>query len=138
MAEYETLVHAIIELDPYILKSTLLPGTRAEKVSNLWHRMKQWYADRRPHNQLQTLAWEMIKKDATSPAKLKANAAECRGLIPFDAALAKELHNGDPHRLIVAHIMNHLEEISVLATYVPYQAERTTQTCKRLALLYTT
>ena len=40
--------------------------------------------------------------------------------------------------LIVAHLMNHLEEISVLVTYVPYQAERTTQTCKRFALLYTT
>ena len=46
-------------------------------------------------------------------------------------------HNGDPHRLIVAHLMNHLEEISVLVTYVPYQSERTTQTCKRFALLYT-
>jgi hypothetical protein len=38
---------------------------------------------------------------------------------------------------MVAHLMNHLEEISVLVTYVPYQAERTTQTCKRFALLYT-
>jgi hypothetical protein len=33
--------------------------------------------------------------------------------------------------------MNHLEEISVLVTSVPYQAEKTTQTCKRFALLYT-
>ena len=88
LAEYETLVHAIIELDHYILKSILLPGTRAEKVSNLWHRMQQWYADHRPHNQLQTLTWDMIKKDAASPAKLKAKAAECRGLIRFGAALA--------------------------------------------------
>jgi len=87
--------------------------------------MKQWYADHRPHNQLQTLTWEMIKKDATSPAKLKAKAAECRASIPFGAALAKEFHNGDPHRFIVAHLMNHLDEISVLVTYVPYQAERT-------------
>ena len=67
---------------------SLLPRTRADKVSNRWRRMKQWYADHRPHNQLQTLNWEMIKKDATNPAKLKANAAECRGLIPFGAALA--------------------------------------------------
>ena len=66
----------------------LLPRTRAEKVSNLWHQMQQWYADHRPHNQLQTLTWEMIKKDATSPASLRANSAECRGLIPFGAALA--------------------------------------------------
>jgi len=116
---------------------SLLPRTRADKVSNLWRRMKQWYADHRPHNQLQTLTWEMIKKDATNPAKLRAKAAECRGLIPFGAALAEEFHNGDPHRLIVAHLMNHLEEISVLVTSVPYQAERTTQTCKRFALLYT-
>ena len=116
---------------------SLLPGTRADKVPNLWRRMQQWYADHRPHSQLQTLTWEMIKKDATSPAKLRAKAAECRGLIPFGAALAKEFHNGDPHRLIVAHLMNHLEEISVLVTYVPYQAEMTTQTCKRFALLYT-
>ena len=42
-----------------------------EKVSNLWHPMKQWYVDHRPHSQLQTLTWEMIKKDATSPAKLR-------------------------------------------------------------------
>jgi hypothetical protein len=67
---------------------SLLPGTRADKVSNLWRRMKQWYADHRPHSQLQTLTWEMIKKDATSPAKLRAKAAECRGLVPFGAALA--------------------------------------------------
>ena len=51
--------------------------------------------------------------------------------------LAKEFHNGDPHRLIEAHLMNHLEDISALVTSVPYQAERTTQTCKRFALLYT-
>ena len=94
----------------------LLPGTRVEKVSNLWHRMKQWYADHRPHNQLQTLTWEMIKKDATNPAKLKAKAAECRGLIPFGAPLAKEFqwgpsstHGGTPHEppggdLCVGHI----------------------------------
>ena len=67
---------------------SLLPGTRADKVSNLWRRMKQWYAYHRPHNQLQTLAWEMIKNDATNPAKLRAKAAECRGLIPFGVALA--------------------------------------------------
>jgi hypothetical protein len=36
----------------------------------------------------------MIKKDATSPVKLKAKAGECRALIPFGAALAKEFHNG--------------------------------------------
>ena len=51
--------------------------------------------------------------------------------------MAKEFHTGEPHRLIVAHLMNYLEEISVLVTYVPYQAERTAQTCKRFALLYT-
>jgi hypothetical protein len=79
----------------------------------------------------------MTKKDATSPAKLRTKAGECRALIPFGAALAKELENGDPHRCAVAHLMNHLEEISVLVTYVPYQAERTAQTCKRFALLYT-
>jgi len=71
-----------------ILRLFFLPETRADKVSNLWHRMKQWYADHRPHNQLQTLTWAMIKKDATNPAKLRAKAAECRGLIPFGAALA--------------------------------------------------
>ena len=65
-------------------------------------------ASNEAHSQLQTLTWEMIKKDATSPAKLRAKAAECRGLIPFGVALAK-FHNGDPHRLIVAHLMNHLD-----------------------------
>jgi hypothetical protein len=67
---------------------SLLPGTRADKVSDLWRRLKHWYAYHRPHNQLQTLTWEMIKKDATSPAKLKAKAAECRDLIHFADALA--------------------------------------------------
>ena len=51
----------------------------------------------------------------------RQNAADCRGLIPFGAAVTKEFHNGDPHRLTVAHPMNHLEEISVLVTSVPYQ-----------------
>ena len=50
--------------------------------------MRQWYADHRPHSQLQTLTWEMIKQDATSPAKRRAKAAECRGWIPFGVALA--------------------------------------------------
>lgn len=115
----------------------LLPGTRAEKVASLWGRIKEWYRVHRPHSQLQTLTWEMIKKDATTPAKLRAKAGECRVLIPFGAALAKEFDNGDPHRRTVAHLMHHLEEISVLVTSVPYQAGRTAQTCKRFALLYT-
>jgi hypothetical protein len=115
----------------------LLPGTRAEKVANLWGRMKRWYGDHRPHSQLQALTWEMIKNDSTSPAKLRAKAAECRALIPFGAALAREFDNGDPHRRTVAHLMGHLQEISVLVTSVPYQAERAAQTCKRFALLYT-
>ena len=67
---------------------SLLPRTRADKASNRWRPLKQWYADHMPHSQLQTLTWEMIKKDATSPAKLKAKAAECRDLIHFADALA--------------------------------------------------
>ena len=69
---------------------------------------------------------------------LRAKAAERRGLIPFGVALAKEFQNGGPHQPIVAHLKNQLEEISVLATSAPYQAERTAQTCKGSALLYTT
>ena len=81
----------------------LLPGTRAERVSDLWHRMQQWHVVHRPHSQLQTLTWDMIKKDAMSPAKLRAKAGECRALIPFGAALAKEFDNGGPHRCTIAH-----------------------------------
>ena len=98
--------------------------------------MNQWYVVHRPNSQLQTLTREMIKKDATSPAKLRAKAGECRALIPF-GVLWPKFDNADPHRCTVAHLMNHLDEISVLVTAVPYQAERAAQTCKRFALLYT-
>ena len=72
------------------------------------------------------------------PCQAQGKGCRVQRLDPFWCCFGQwENHNGDPHRLIVAHFMNHLEEISVLVTYVPYQAERTAQTCKRFALLYT-
>ena len=72
------------------------------------------------------------------PCQAQGKGCRVQRLDPFWCCLGQwESHNGDPHRLIVAHFVNHLEEISVLVTYVPYQAERTAQTCKRFALLYT-
>ena len=54
----------------------ILPGNnKAERLSSLWKRLKEFYKRVRPASVLDNLTEEMIRRDGP---KLKANGAECQ------------------------------------------------------------
>ena len=59
-----------------------LPGNNVkERVKTLFHRIQSYYKTEGVENRLPTLTVLMIRKKASSSPKLRANAAEARGLI---------------------------------------------------------
>ena len=114
----------------------LLPGAnRKERVNSLWQRVRAFYKEFRPPSELQALTPEMVKAPG-QPAKLRAKAAQCRYLLPFGAALAKEFSGGSEHRATVSNLMQYLLEVTVCISTEPYDASRASAACRKFCLLY--
>ena len=69
-----------------------LPGrSRKEQVSVLWIEVQHFYTTYKVCDKLQhTLVETMIRKDQSSPPKLRGKAAEIRALVPFGVQLAEK------------------------------------------------
>ena len=70
-----------------------LPGrSRKEQVSVLWIEVQHFYTTYKVCDKLQhTLVETMIRKDQSSPPKLRGKAAEIRALVPFGVQLAEHI-----------------------------------------------
>ena len=83
----------------------LLPGTRAERVSDLWHRMKQWYVVHRPHSQLQTLTLGDDQEGCHHPGEAQGKGWRVQSLDPFWCCFGQRvrqwgsasMHSRTPH-----------------------------------------
>jgi hypothetical protein len=113
----------------------LLGANRKERVNSLWQRARAFYREVRPPSELQALTPEMVKAPG-QPAKLRAKAAQCRYLLPFGAALAKEFSGGSEHRATVSNLMQYLLEVTMCMSTEPYDASRAATACRRFCLLY--
>lgn len=68
-----------------------LPGNNVkERVKSLFHRIQSYYKTEGVENKLPTLTVLMIRKKASSSPKLRAKAAEARGLITFAKQICDE------------------------------------------------
>ena len=65
-------------------------NTRKERINDLWGRIQALYPNYPGGSRLDNLTEKMLSLDKPSP-KLKAYAAECRGLVPIMSTLASQL-----------------------------------------------
>ena len=67
-----------------------LPGrSRTERVSVLWGEVQHFYKTYKVCDKLGNLVETMIRKNQSSPPKLRGKAAEIRALVPFGVQLAE-------------------------------------------------
>ena len=72
-----------------------LPGrSRKERVSALWGEVQGFYKTYNVCDKLSNLVETMIRKDQSSPPKLRGKAAEVRALVPFGEQLADKYLSG--------------------------------------------
>ena len=80
----------------YLVQSNLLDGnTYNEKVKSLFRLIQDYYRRDSVENKLPTLTLLMIRKKSTQSPKLRAKAAEARGLVTFGHEIAQALLNSD-------------------------------------------
>jgi len=114
----------------------LLPGdTRKQRVAALWAKMRAFYKVAKPPSRLNALTETMIKLPG-KPARLRSKAGGCKYLIPFGAALAKELSQGGKHRATVYNPMRNLHEVALCVPTMPYDAPRAAAAGRHFCLLF--
>ena len=120
----------------------ILPGNnKAERLSSLWKRLKEFYKRVRPASVLDNLTEEMIRRDgASKKPKLKAKGAERRYLIPFGVELANFLAEQKPTVYMrtvkdLFVLMNKLQQ-RVSCTDMPFDPTDAGQDCRRFCTLY--
>ena len=113
-----------------------LPGnTQAEKVSNLWFRIKAWYKKTKPSTQFQGLTLEMLKLPGKGP-RLRGKAAETRHLVPFALELAREFRGQSYHANLVYEVLEHLASIYTFLDMQPFPATSAAQECNDLCVKF--
>ena len=85
-------------------------STTAKRVSSLFIKMQDYYKQEQVQDQLKNLTESMLRKKASSSPKLRAKAAETRGLIKFAAQQATlTFHGNDPVEQAAKYAAIHLE-----------------------------
>jgi hypothetical protein len=113
-----------------------MPGaSKKEKVLSLWGRIRSFYKECAPASQLQTLTPEMLQM-AGRPPKLRAKAAECRYLLPFGAALAKQFAGESPHCSTVYQLFQNLLTLATLLPQETWDAAKAKAACQSFCRLY--
>ena len=114
----------------------LLPqATMAERVAELWNRIRAYYAHARPSSTLDNLTLQMIRQPK-KPPKLRCKAAECRNLVDFAANLADEFSGGSEHRRTVACLLQLLQQIVRKAKADTYDPDGLAVDSKKFSCLY--
>ena len=67
----------------------------AERVEDLWLKLKAHYKAFATPNQIQTLTPPMLRKDG-QPPKLRTKGADTRHIVPFGLACAQAMHAASP------------------------------------------
>ena len=74
-----------------VLLSKEFPGTTHKaRVGAMWQHIQGWYKDKAVENRLDNLYPTMLQAKASVPPKLRAKAAQARGLVPYASHAAAE------------------------------------------------
>ena len=78
-----------------LLLSRTFPGsTHKARVGAMWQHTQGWYKDCGVQNRLDNLYPTMLQGKTSIPPKLRAKAAQARGLVPYAAFAAEECFRG--------------------------------------------
>ena len=89
----------------------MVGNSRKERLNDLWQRIQALYRDYPDASKLDNLTENMLSLDKPSP-KLKAYAAECRGLVPIMATLASQILDDSDPASVEATVLHCTMELS--------------------------
>ena len=117
-----------------------LPGrNRPEKIKNLWGYIEAGYIRNPCASRLDDLTDQMLNLRGAGAPKLKAHAAECRGLVPVAREIAAHLLGdaADPRDQSVREATFELARCyDALSHTAPDPQQTLADTCKRFCALY--
>ena len=94
----------------YLNSTSCVGRTKANRLTNLWQKMKEYYKERKPPFRVNAITQDMVTRH-NKHLKFKAKGAETRHLVPFGLMLADELRAASPgyrHMKMVYGVINHL------------------------------
>ena len=123
-----------------ITTNGLLTGAnKAERLGDLWTRLRLFYKVHKPPCVLDNLTESMIKKEGKgSKPKLRAKGAECRYLLLFGVELSSAFARCGVHWATVHEMFNQLYWLQKSISTLPYDAESAAAFCRRFCILYST
>ena len=120
----------------FLLVCTKLPGASlASRVNSLWLSMQEFYKRTNVTSRLDMLKVSMLKQPKKTP-KLRAKAAEARGLVPFGLEVARLLDDTIVLENTAKAAMEHLSQCYNLLSPEIFSADMMGFHSQRFCLLY--
>ena len=121
----------------YICGSYCTGSNRAEKLRDLWLKIKAYYKEAKPPTTLSSITMEMVRQQGKSP-RLRAKAAETRHLVPFAFQLAQDMLAVDKSALnqTIYAMFKHLYTFYMTMGVSPYQKDLASSSARKFCLLY--
>ena len=112
------------------------PGASKEvRCRALWQRLQQFYKDASAESRLDNLKPSMIKQPKKHP-KLRAKAAEARGLVPFGHMMAQELLGDEGVEMAAKAAMQHLQECYSMLSVASFNSDVMATSSHKFCVLY--
>ena len=91
-----------------LLSKKFTGATHKARVGAMWQHIQGWYTDQAVENRLDNLYPTMLQAKASNPPKLRAKAAQARGLVPYASFAAAELLESGPVDALAASMATEL------------------------------
>lgn len=111
--------------------------TNKGKILQLWQKLREHYTTAKTTTKLQALTWEMVKLPEKAP-KLRAKAAETRGVVPFALQVCQEMYASAPDtkHLTMLQCCSRLMDFYAIMSVEPFEPDNMATTTRELCLLY--
>jgi hypothetical protein len=116
----------------------LAGNTKAERLGDLWQRLRAFYARTQPSCRLDHLTETMVRKEGEKKPKLNVKGGECRHIIPFCAELSHSFAKVNVHFGTIAALFHHLLNCALCISADVYDKDSASQHCRRFCILYCT
>lgn len=113
-----------------------LPGSnKKQRLQVLWTKLREFYKENKSPSRLGELTLEMFERARKAP-KLRSKGGESRHLVPFCAALSKELSHKNDEWKCMSNLFHYLLECAKHAAAVPFVPEDLSRDSRKVCLLW--
>lgn len=121
----------------HLAKHKYAGATKASRYTKLFLDIRKWYKDNGVQNRLPCLTPLMVRKKERAPPKLRAKAAEARGLVGFALHIAQEkLDSGDVFENAIIEAARRLSRVYDCLSAANWDPATFSRAVQEFALLY--